>query len=41
MMCKHIFYIYFHNFQCEESLQGAVGRVIELESETPQTKEVL
>lgn len=41
MMCKHIFYIYFHTFQCKESLQGAVVGLIELESEAPQSREVL
>lgn len=41
MMCKHIFYIYFLNFQWKEVLQGAVVRLIKLEPEAPQSREVL
>lgn len=41
ILCKHIFYIYFHNFQSKESLQGAVVWLIALESEAPQSREVL
>lgn len=41
MMCKHIFYLYFHNFQCKGFLQGAVVGLIELESGAPWSREVL
>lgn len=33
MMCKHVFYIHFRNFQCKESLHGAVVGLTEQESE--------
>lgn len=41
MMCKLIFYIYFRNFQCKESLQGAVAGLTEQESEAPWSMEDL
>lgn len=41
MMCKRIFYLYFHNFQCKGFLQGAVVGLIELESGALWSREVL
>lgn len=41
IMCKHIFYIYFRNFQSKASLRGAVVWLIALESEAPWRREVL